>query len=188
MADAEHLVDNYFLLEDPNDGHPGGHRAHPRGAGRTASGSGASSTGSTARPDGELVVIDYKTGRAPSPAFEQSKLTGVHIYALLCQEVLGRRPVEVRLLHLKEPPSSPPSPPSRRCGASGRKTLAVWSAIERACRDEDFRPEDRPAVPLLPLPGLLPGLRGRPVAGGRRPRRPSTRVRRECHSDDGSGT
>ena len=31
--------------------------------------------------DGELVVIDYKTGRAPSAQFEKSRLNGVHTYA-----------------------------------------------------------------------------------------------------------
>ena len=71
-------------------------------------------------PDGELVVIDYKTGRAPSPAFEQSKLIGVHIYALLCQEVLGPAAGAGQAA----PPQgadrpSPPSPRSRRSAASG---------------------------------------------------------------------
>ena len=42
--------------------------------------------------DGELVVVDYKTGRAPSAQFEQARLNGVHTYALLCEQVLGRFP------------------------------------------------------------------------------------------------
>ena len=42
-------------------------------------------------PDGELIVTDYKTGRAPGLKYEQSKLGGVHFYSFLCQEVLGQR-------------------------------------------------------------------------------------------------
>jgi putative RecB family exonuclease len=91
-------------------------------------------------PDGELVVIDYKTGRAPSEAFEQSKLIGVHIYALLCQEVLGQKPVQVKLLHLKEPMVIIAEPSDQAVRGQRIKTTAVWSAIERACHDEDFRP------------------------------------------------
>src|SRR5437867_4485649 len=53
--------------------------------------------------DGELVVTDYKTGKAPWAAQEQSRLGGVHFYAFLCEQLLGRRPARVQLLHLREP-------------------------------------------------------------------------------------
>ena len=45
-------------------------------------------------PDGEFIVIDYKTGRVPSEMQEHSRLGGVQFYALLCEQVLGRRPGE----------------------------------------------------------------------------------------------
>ena len=54
--------------------------------------------------------------------------------------------------------SAPPPPGADRdldgtlrtvdCGASGQDP-AVWAAIERACRDEDFRPQDLPPLRLL---------------------------------------
>jgi putative RecB family exonuclease len=53
--------------------------------------------------DGRLVVTDYKTGRAPSEGYEQTRLTGVHFYALLCEELFGVRPARIQLLHLREP-------------------------------------------------------------------------------------
>ena len=52
------------------------------------------------RDDGELVVIDYKTGRAPSINWEQKSLAGVHFYSFLCEQVLGRRPAAIRLMYL----------------------------------------------------------------------------------------
>ena len=90
--------------------------------------------------DGSLVVVDYKTGRAPAPAYERSRLAGVHLYALLCEVVLGERPREVRLLHLREPTViiSHPTEPVLR--AHERRTHAVWDAVTRACRTGDFRP------------------------------------------------
>ena len=89
---------------------------------------------------GELVVIDYKTGRAPSERFERGRLSGVHIYALLCERVLGRLPVEVRLLHLRDPVAITAVPTEQSLRGHRQRTLAVWQAIERACARDDFRP------------------------------------------------
>jgi putative RecB family exonuclease len=143
LADAEQLVANYFLLEDPDEVTPVGIELT-----LDARIGDVRLRGILDRldltPDGELVVIDYKTGRAPSDAYLQSKLIGVQTYALLCQEVLGRRPVEVRLLHLKEPTVITAHPTEQGLRGQRTKTLAVWSAIERACRDEDFRPKTGP--------------------------------------------
>ena len=50
--------------------------------------------------DGELVVTDYKTGRAPGLKYEQRRLAGVHFYSFLCEEVLGVRPSAIRLMYL----------------------------------------------------------------------------------------
>lgn len=138
--EAATLVQNYFALEDPNEVNPVGVELtldarvgalRLRGIidrlDRTA--------------DGELVVVDYKTGRAPGPSFEQSKLAGVHIYALLCEEVLGQRPVQVKLLHLKEPMTITTEPSEQSLRGQRTKSLAIWSAIERACQAEDFRPQ-----------------------------------------------
>jgi putative RecB family exonuclease len=91
--------------------------------------------------DGELVVTDYKTGRAPSANYEQSKLVGVHFYAFLCERLLGRRPARIRLLHLREPMSITTEPSDQSIRGLERQTLAIWQAVERACDAEDFRPK-----------------------------------------------
>jgi putative RecB family exonuclease len=90
--------------------------------------------------DGELVVIDYKTGRAPSAQFEKSRLNGVHTYALLCERVLGRLPSKVKLLYLRDPVEVVATPTEQSVRGHRQRTVAVWSAIERACEREDFRP------------------------------------------------
>jgi putative RecB family exonuclease len=118
-------------------------------------------------PDGELVVIDYKTGRAPSPAFEQSKLIGVQIYALLCLEVLGRAPVQVKLLHLKEPTAIIAEPTEQTLRGQRLKTAAVWSAIERACRNEDFRPRTSPLCNYCRFQAFCPAYGGNPEDAAR---------------------
>ncbi len=160
--DARTLVGNYFELEDPNAVSPVGVElslearigdVRLRGIidrlDRT--------------PDGDLVIVDYKTGRAPAPAHESSKLLGVHLYALLCQEVLGRRPVAVRLLHLKEPTTITAEPTEQALRGHRTKTLAVWSAIERACREEDFRPRVSPLCNFCRFREFCPAHGGDPT-------------------------
>jgi len=90
--------------------------------------------------DGELVVTDYKTGRAPSEMHERQRLAGVHFYAFLCEQVMGRRPSRVQLLYLGDPIALVATPTDQSIRGLERRTRAIWTAIERSCRDEDFRP------------------------------------------------
>ena len=91
--------------------------------------------------DGELIVTDYKTGSAPSTQHERKRLSGVHIYSLLCEQLLGRRPRSVQLLYLKAPLAVTTVPTDRSTRGTRRTLGAVWQAVERACEREDFRPQ-----------------------------------------------
>ena len=91
--------------------------------------------------DGELVITDYKTGRSPGVNFELSRMAGVHFYAFLCEQVLGRRPARIQLLHLAEPVAISLVPSEQSIRGLRTRTQAVWAAVERACATEDFRPK-----------------------------------------------
>jgi putative RecB family exonuclease len=139
LADAEVLVRNYFRIEDPNEVRTVGVEM-----GIETSIGGMTLRGIIDRldvtDDGELVVIDYKTGRAPSAQFERSRLNGVHTYALLCAQVLGRLPSHVKLLYLRDPLAIVATPTEQSVRGHRTRTAAVWTAIERSCEREDFRP------------------------------------------------
>jgi putative RecB family exonuclease len=143
LADAQVLVANYFRLEDPTTV-----RAIGVELGVETVQDGMRLRGIIDRldlgPDGALTVIDYKTGRAPSARYEQARMAGVQTYALLCERALGRAPVAVRLLHLRDPVviSAVPTPQTLR--GQQQRTAAIWTAIERACATEDFRPKTGP--------------------------------------------
>ena len=94
--------------------------------------------------DGRLVVVDYKTGRAPGERFERGSLGGVQTYALLCESMLGRAPAAVRLLYLREPVAITAVASEQSIRGQRKRAVAVWSAIERACDAEDFRPHVGP--------------------------------------------
>ena len=90
--------------------------------------------------DGELVVTDYKTGRAPSVNWEQRSLGGVHFYSLLCQEVFGRLPAAIRLMYLSSGETIETKPNERSARFVASRTAAVFKAVERACVTGDFKP------------------------------------------------
>jgi putative RecB family exonuclease len=143
LSDARVLVDNYFRLEDPNEA-----RAVGVELGVETTVDGMRLRGIIDRldvaDDGSLIVVDYKTGRAPSERFERGSLGGVQTYALLCESLLGRAPAEVRLLYLRQPIAISSVASEQSIRGQRKRAVAVWSAIERACDAEDFRPHVGP--------------------------------------------
>jgi putative RecB family exonuclease len=140
LDDAERLVRQYFRLEDPTTIRPIGLEVM-----LDAEVGGVRVRGIIDRleldDDGELVVVDYKTGKAPSERFENGRLDGVQFYSLLCERNFGRRPARVKLLYLADPVEISTKPTDQSTRAIERKVGAIWSAVERACARDDFRPK-----------------------------------------------
>lgn len=138
-AEAEVLVRRYFQLEDPT-------KIRPIGMELMLEVQVGSLTlrGIIDRLElddqGGLVVTDYKTGKAPGLAYEQNRLGGVHFYAFLCEQVLGRRPSKIQLLYLAEPVAIIAEPSAQSIRGLQQRTTAIWKAVEQACEREDFRP------------------------------------------------
>ena len=138
-TEAAALIERYFVLEDPN-------RVQAIGLELLleAQLGGLRLRGIIDRldldDDGELVVTDYKTGRVPPMSHEQRRLEGVHFYAFLCEQMLGRRPARVQLLYLSEPVVISTVPSDQSIRGLQRQAEAVWSAVRLACEHEDFRP------------------------------------------------
>ncbi|HUP84447.1 MAG TPA: PD-(D/E)XK nuclease family protein [Acidimicrobiales bacterium] len=139
FEEASGLVRKYFELEDPNEVRVLGVELKLE-----ARVGGLLLRGIIDRleldADGELVITDYKTGRSPRVNFELSRMAGVHFYAFLCEQVLGRRPARIQLLHLAEPVAISLAPSEQSMRGLRNRTAAVWAAVERACATEDFRP------------------------------------------------
>lgn len=140
VADAAGLVQNYFRLEDPRAVRVIGTELR-----MSVSIGSLRLSGIIDRleldDDGELVVTDYKTGRAPTANYEQYRLGGVHFYAFLCEQVLGRRPARIQLLQLREPLAISTTPSDQSIRGLQVQAGAIWSAVEQACDREDFRPK-----------------------------------------------
>lgn len=160
-ADAERLVRNAFVIEDPT-----AVRAVGLEVMMSVQVDGVTVRGIIDRleidGDGEFVVTDYKTGRAPRAGFEKSKLSGVEFYALLCEDVLGRLPVRVQLLHLSEPEVIVYEPSAGTVRGVRQRTGAVWHAVKRACATDDFRPHPGPLCDWCTFKAYCPAWGGDP--------------------------
>jgi putative RecB family exonuclease len=113
--------------------------------------------------DGELIVTDYKTGAAPREQHERSRLVGVQIYALLCEQNFGRRPKRVQLLYLSTPEAIIAEPSEQSISGVTRKTEAVYKAIQRACATDDFRPNQSALCSYCTFKPYCPAYGGDPT-------------------------
>jgi putative RecB family exonuclease len=138
-GDAELLVERYFDLEDPRRVRPIGLELKLE-----ADLGNVRLRGVIDRLDldehGEFIVTDYKTGSVPSEQWESKSLSGVHIYALLCERMLGKRPARVQLYYLSRPEAIIATPTDQSITGVERRTTAMYTAIAQSCARDDFRP------------------------------------------------
>jgi putative RecB family exonuclease len=162
VDDCRSLVDRYLTMEDPRQVHDVGLEVRLE-----AQVGDLTLRGIIDRldltPDGELIVVDYKTGRAPSAHHEQSRLGGVHFYSLLCEAVLGRRPVEIRLMYLRSGEVITATPSEQSVRYISTRTTAVWKAVEKACTTGDFRPRSGPLCNSCAYQPWCPAFGGDPA-------------------------
>ena len=161
-ADAEALVQKYFQLEDPRAIRPIGlelkleaHLGPPRLRGIIDR--------LELDEHGEFVVTDYKTGSVPSELWEAKSLSGVHMYALLCERMLGRRPARVQLFYLSKPEAIIATPTDQSIKGVERRTTALYQAISQACERDDFRPRPGRLCDFCTFKPYCPAHGGDPV-------------------------
>jgi putative RecB family exonuclease len=93
-------------------------------------------------PDGELVIVDYKTGGLPNRNYDTSTFANAELYAALCEAKLGEQPNKIRLLYVAqgETIERPVSEVTIRARASAAAN--AWRRINRYYDDGEF-----PATP-----------------------------------------
>jgi putative RecB family exonuclease len=162
QAQAEVFVRNYFELEDPTTTTVLG--VELRVSAETADG--VVIRGIIDRldldADGELVIIDYKTGREPSHSWEQQSMAGIHIYSLLCEKMFGRRPKSIQLLYLSKPERIAIAPSDQSVRGVEMKSGALMKAVRTACARSDFRPRTSALCNFCSFKEFCPAYGGNP--------------------------
>lgn len=99
LVETDRIIATYFAMEDPRTvTHEGVElRLH-------ATVEGVPLLGILDRLDrddaGDLVIVDYKTGRLPSRNFDSHTFANAELYAALCEAGLGELPAKIRLLYV----------------------------------------------------------------------------------------
>jgi putative RecB family exonuclease len=112
--------------------------------------------------DGELRVVDYKTGGAPREAFEARALFQLKFYALVLWRTRGIVPRVLRLLYLKDAEICDYAPDTAELERFERTLIALWAAIERATSERDFRPKPSRLCGWCSHQALCPAYGGTP--------------------------
>ena len=143
--DADRLVRLYFELEDPTTIEPLGLELHVEHTLAFDDGTSVLLRGIIDRVerdrDGQLVISDYKTGRAPREGYQQSRLGGVNFYSYVYERLEGERPARVQLLYLGTPAVVAATPTEQSTRSLENRLRSIWSAIETACERDAFRPK-----------------------------------------------
>jgi putative RecB family exonuclease len=140
LSSASALLATWFTLEDPTRLEPAERELYVE----TALDDGLVLRGYVDRidvaADGRVRVVDYKTGRAPSEAFEAKALFQMKFYALVLWRLHGRLPTMLQLVYLGNCEILRYSPAEADLLATERKVKALWQAISTAASTGDWRP------------------------------------------------
>ncbi|KIQ65279.1 recombinase RecB [Kitasatospora griseola] len=139
LGDAEKLVEKWFRLEDPTRLHPVERELYVE----TALASGLLLRGYIDRvdvaPSGEVRLVDYKTGRAPSRDFEGKAMFQMKFYALVVWRWKGVVPKRLQLVYLGGGGDVVTYDPDEAdLLAVERKLEALWEAISAAVATGEF--------------------------------------------------
>lgn len=113
-------------------------------------------------PNGMIRVVDYKTGRSPSPMFEARALFQMKFYALALWRARGVVPTVLQLVYLGNGEILRYEPDEQDLRATERKVTAVWRAIRRAEETGDWRPSPSRLCDWCSHQALCPAFGGTP--------------------------
>jgi putative RecB family exonuclease len=162
LAEARDMLDRYFTLEDPTRLEPE-HREH---AVEAVLESGLLLRGYIDRldvaPDGEIRIVDYKTGTAPKEEYEAQALFQMKFYAVVLWLTQQRVPKLLQLMYLGNGEIVRYAPDESDLRATVRKIDALWRAIDRARSTGDWRPRPSRLCSWCAHQAICPAFGGTP--------------------------
>ena len=177
---AWRAVQRWFVLEDPCTVSVAGTERWVRGTVGGVSMRGIVDRLDVDEASGGFVVTDYKTGKLPGWRYQEDRLLGVWVYALLVeQEGLGRPVTKVRHLYLGERPGEVVRPVTGEALSATVDLVAdTHREMTTACASGEFEARPGPLCDWCSFKGACPAFGGdldRLLATGRRrPRRSPT--------------
>jgi putative RecB family exonuclease len=111
---------------------------------------------------GEVRIVDYKTGRAPSERREVAALYQLKFYALMIYRMRGVVPGQLKLIYLGDSSALIYRVELDELIAFQRGVVALWQAVTAAVEAGQFQPHRNPACGWCAYQALCPEFGGTP--------------------------
>jgi putative RecB family exonuclease len=115
-------------------------------------------------------VVDYKTGKAPPPGYEEKTLFQMKFYALVLWKARGVVPKRLQLLFLGNGEVLTYDPSEADLLAAERKIAGIWAAIRQAAESRSWEPRPSKLCGWCSFRALCP------AQGGVAPAAPEVRI------------
>lgn len=144
LGSARPLIANYFTLENPGFLQPEARESFVN----AVLPSGLAIRGIIDRldraPNGQLRVVDYKTGKSPSPRFQQEPLFQMRFYATALYYANGVLPARTQLIYLKDGRVLTYDPLPQDVESLAAEVDALWGGIRERLENEAFEAKKGP--------------------------------------------
>ncbi len=131
------LLSNYFTLEDPTNFEPLERERWVRGAINDLN-----LRGILDRMDrnekGELIIVDYKSGKAPIAKYKAPRFFALKLYALLIKDETGETPAELKLIYLQNSTIHSMKVDDEMLENARTEILEIWKNIKKSFENNDF--------------------------------------------------
>ena len=88
--------------------------------------------------DGNLVIVDYKSGKSPLAKYKEPRFFALKLYALLIRDELGVTPVELKLIYLKNSTIHTLKVTDEMLDEAKVEILKIWEDIKKAFEENNF--------------------------------------------------
>jgi len=88
--------------------------------------------------NGELIIVDYKSGKAPAEKYKEPRFFALKLYALLIRDELGITPTELKLIYLKNSTIHTLKVDNKMLDEVKIEILDIWSDIKLAFEENNF--------------------------------------------------
>ena len=136
-VDGLKLLNNYMTIEDPKSFDPLERERWVRGSIEDLNLRGILDRMDRNR-NGELIIVDYKSGKAPMAKYKEPRFFALKLYALLIKEELGEMPAELKLIYLKNSTIHTLKINEEDLNTARREILEIWTNIKKAYKENKF--------------------------------------------------
>ena len=91
--------------------------------------------------DENLIIVDYKSGKAPSTKYKEQRFFAMKLYALLIKNELGIMPKELKLIYLQNSTIHSLIVTEEMLQEAEKEILSIWNDIKNSFTENSFPPK-----------------------------------------------